>query len=340
MKAIFITEYGGNDVIQYGERPAPAVGPKDLLVEVRAAGVNPVDYKIRDGAVKVLVKDTFPLVLGSELSGVVVSCGAEVKRFKQGDEIYARLDKNRIGAYAELAVVGEDDAALKPKNASFEEAAALPLVGLTTWQAMRELGNVQAGQKVFIHAGSGGIGTFAIQLAKHLGATVATTASPRNFELVKRLGADVVIDYKSQRFEDVLKDYDFVFDTLAGDEQARSFQVLKRGGVMVSIAGKPTAKFAKAWGLNPALVVVLGLMGRKTTKLAEKHGVRFEYLFMRPDGKQLGEIAGLVERGVIRPVLDKVFPLEKTAEALAYSASGRAVGKVIIRVKPAVAIAA
>jgi len=340
MKAIYITEYGGNDVLQFGPRPVPDVGPQDLLVEVRAAGVNPVDYKIRDGALKVLIKDSFPLVLGSELSGVVVRTGPGVTRFKQGDEIFARLDKNRIGAYAELAVVKEDDAALKPPNASFEEAASLPLVALTTWQALCEVGHVQAGHKVLIHAGSGGIGTFAIQLAKDLGATVVTTGSPRNFELLKRLGADEVVDYTSQRFEDVVKDCDFVFDTLAGEVQHRSFQVLKRGGVMVSIAGRPTAAFAKTWGLNPLLVAVLGFLGRKTTRLAKQRGVRFEYLFMRPDGKQLAEIAARVERGAIRAVIDKVFPLEKTADALAYSASGRAVGKVVIRVQKGTATGA
>ncbi|HLL53180.1 MAG TPA: NADP-dependent oxidoreductase [Myxococcaceae bacterium] len=339
MKAFFIQEFGHNEVVQLGERPVPVIGSRELLVEVRAAGVNPVDFKIREGGLQPLVPYRFPLVLGNELSGVVVEVGPEVTKFKKGDAIFARLDKLAIGAFAQFAVVKESDAALKPENLSFEEAASIPLVGLTTWQVLIELGGLKAGQKALIHAGSGGVGTFAIQLAKHLGATVATTVGQRNVALVKGLGADEVIDYGTQRFDEVLRDCDFVFDTLAGETQHRSFRVLKPGGVMVSIAGMPTAKFARAWGVSPLVAGALGLLGWKTSRLAKKHGVRFEYLFMRPDGQQLSEIARLLARGVIRPVLDRVFPFEQTPSALQYVESGRAVGKVVIQVKPRAAAA-
>lgn len=333
MKAFFIEKYGDNDVVQLGEQPRPELGPRDLLVEVHAAGINPVDFKIRDGGLKVLVPARFPLLLGSELSGVVVEVGASVTRFRPGDEVFARLNKRRIGALAEYAVVGEAEAARKPERLTHEEAASIPLVGLTSWQALVELGGLSAGQEVLIHAGSGGVGTFAIQLARHLGARVATTVGERNIPLVKELGADVVVDYRKERFDDVLRDYDLVFDTVAGEVQHRSFRVLKPGGTLVSISGKPDAKFARQWGLNPLLVWVLALLSRKTTALARRHRVRFEYLFMRPDGEQLAQIGRLVEDGHIRPVLDRVFPFEQARDALAYSEAGRAVGKVVVQVK-------
>lgn len=334
MKAFFIRKYGGNERVEFGEQPTPRLGPKDLLVEVRAASVNPVDFKIRDGAVKALIRDRFPLVLGSDLSGIVVDVGPEVTRFKKGDEIFTRLDKHRIGAFAELAAVSEDLAAPKPRNLTHEQAASIPLVGLTSWQALIDLGQLKSGQKVLIHAGSGGIGTFALQLAHHLGATVATTCGERNAELVRRLGADVVIDYRKQRFEDVLSDCDVVFDTQGGEIQHRSFQVLKPGGIMVSISGLPDAKFARQYGLNPLLVFALAFMGRKTARLARARQARFEYLFMRPDGQQLARIGQLLEDGTLKPVVDRVFPFEQTKDALAYAEAGHAVGKVVIRVKP------
>jgi alcohol dehydrogenase len=330
MKAAFIRRYGGTEVLELGEQPAPSPGPDDLQVQVRAASVNPIDFKIRAGHAKVVLPYKFPLILGNDLSGVVKAVGSRVTRFKPGDEIYARLDKDRIGSFAEEALVRESAAALKPTNTTHEEAASLPLVGLTCWQAFVDIARLERGQKILIHAGSGGIGTFAIQLAHHLGAVVATTTSARNAELVKQLGADIVIDYKTQRFEDVCREQDVVFDTVGGETQYRSFGAMRRGGVMVSIAGVPDAKFGRAYGLNPMMVLALSFLTRKTTRLARKHAVRFEYLFMRADGQQLGEIAKLVERGTIRPVIDKVFPLDQIREALAYSESGRAKGKIVI----------
>ncbi|HEX9811467.1 MAG TPA: NADP-dependent oxidoreductase [Burkholderiales bacterium] len=332
MKAAFIRRYGGPEVLDLGEQPVPSPGPDDLQVEVRAASVNPIDFKTRAGETKVVLSYKFPLILGNDLSGVVKAVGPRVTRFKPGDEIYARLHKDRIGSFAEVALVRESAAALKPANTTHEEAASLPLVGLTCWQALLDIARLERGQKVLIHAGAGGIGTFAIQLAHHLGAVVTTTASARNAELVKQLGADVVIDYKTQRFEDVCREQDVVFDTIGGETRHRSFAAMRRGGVMVSIAGMPDAKWGRDFGMNPIMVLALGFLSRKTTRLARKHGVRFEFLFMRADGQQLGEIAKLVERGIIRPVVGKVFPLDRIREALAYSESGRATGKIVIRI--------
>ncbi len=332
MKAAYIRRYGSPQVLELGEQPVPSPGPDDLQVEVRAASVNPIDFKIRAGQTKVVLPYKFPLILGNDLSGVIKAVGSRVTRFKPGDEIYARLPKDRIGSFAEVALVRESAAALKPTNTTHEEAASLPLVGLTSWQALVDIARLERGQKVLIHAGSGGIGTFAIQLAHHQGAVVTTTASAGNAEFVKQLGADVIVDYKTQRFEDVCREQDVVFDTIGDETRHRSFAVMRRGGVMVSIAGMPDAKWGKNFGMNPIMVLALGFMSRKTTRLARKHGVRFEYLFMRADGQQLGEIAKLVERGIIRPVIDRVFPLDQIHEALAYSESGRAKGKIVIRI--------
>jgi alcohol dehydrogenase len=333
MKSVRIHRYGGNDVVRIEETARPTPGPGDLLVAVHAASINPVDFKIRDGALKVLVRYPMPLTLGNDLSGVVEEVGPNVTRYKPGDCIYARLDKNRIGAFAEWALVSEQAAASKPAGISHVEAASLPLVGLTAWQALIDLGKVSRGQKVLIHAGSGGVGTFAIQLAKHLGAYVATTASARNHDLVKRLGADEVIDYRTTRFEDLLSDYDMVFDTQGGDTLERSFRVVRRGGTIVTVGGKPDAKFARAWGLSGVLVFVLGILSRKVTRLARERGVSFEYLFMHPSGQQLSEIGALVDQGVIKPVIDRTFSLVEARDGLAYVESGRAVGKVVIEIR-------
>lgn len=335
MKAAFIRRYGGNDVLELGELPAPQAGPGELLVEVHAASVNPVDFKIRDGMLKMIIPFRFPLILGNDFSGVVQAVGAGVTRFRPGDAVFARMDKRRIGAFAEFALVAEADAAAKPANLSHIEAAAVPLAGLTAWQALFEVGGLKSGQKVLIHGGSGGVGTFAIQFARHAGLTVATTAGARNAELVRSLGADTVIDYKAQRFEDLVGDCDMVFDTQAGDIQYRSFAVLKRGGVLVSIAGKPDSRLVREFGLNPLLGMLLDFLGRKTLRLAKRHGVRYEYLFMHPSGEQLARIGRLLAEGSVRPVIDKVFPLAQVREALAYSEAGHATGKVVVEVKNA-----
>ena len=332
MKAAFIDRYGSNDRVNVADIAVPRMGPLDLLVQVHAASVNPLDVKTRDGKLKMLLRYRFPLVLGNDLSGVVSDVGAQVTRFRQGDAVYARLDKDRIGAFAEFAAVRESAAALKPTNVTFEEAASLPLVALTAWQALVEIGKLRANQRVLIHAGSGGVGSVAIQLARHLGATVFTTVGQRNVERVKRLGADVAIDYRSARFEDVATDCDVVLDSAGGDTLVRCFECVKPGGVVVSIGSTPSTAFARSWGLNPILVLAISVLSRKATAAARSHDARYEYLFMRADGEQLGRITRLVESGAIKPLVDKVFSLEHVRDALAYSESGRATGKVVIKV--------
>jgi NADPH:quinone reductase-like Zn-dependent oxidoreductase len=332
LKAALIHRYGSSDQVRVADIPVPVMGAMDLLVRVHAASVNPLDSKTRAGKLKVLLKYRFPLVLGNDLCGVVSDVGERVTRFKKGDAIYARLDKDRIGTFAEFAVVREGAAALKPTNLTFEAAASLPLVALTAWQALVEIGKLGAKQRVLIQAGSGGVGSVAIQLARHLGATVFTTVGQRNLELVKRLGADVAIDYRSARFEDVANDCDVVLDSAGGDTLVRCFECVKPGGVVVSIGTTPSEAFARSWGLNPILVLAIRVISRKATAAARRHNARYEYLFMRADGAQLGEITRLVERGVIKPLVDKVFPLEQVCDALAYSESGRATGKVVIKV--------
>lgn len=330
MRAAYIERYGGPEVLRLGELPAPAPGPGDLLIEVRAASVNPVDFKIRGGLTKLILPYRFPLILGNDCSGVVKAVGAAVTRFRPGDAVYARLDKNRIGAFAEYAVVAESSVAAKPASLNFEEAAAIPLAGLTAWQALVEFAQIKPGQKVLIHAGAGGVGSLAIQIAKHCGAFVATTVGTRNVALARELGADLAIDYRTQRFEDFVRDYDMVFSTLAGDVLRRSFAVLRRGGVLVDIAGLPTAAFARRWGLNTLLVLALGWMTRKETALARRHGVRYEYLFMTASGAQLDRLSALIDAGAIRPVIDRVFPFGQVREAIAHVEAGHATGKVVV----------
>jgi alcohol dehydrogenase len=332
VKAWGIRRY--KDPVELLELRRPEPGPNDLLVKVRAASVNPVDFKIRDGGVKVLIPYKFPLVLGNDLAGDVEAVGVGVTRFKPGDAIYARLDKDRIGAFAEWALVSESACAPKPAGLDYAQAASLPLVGLTAWQALIEIGQLTHGQAVLIHAGSGGVGTFAIQLARHLGATVATTASAKNHELVRSLGADLAIDYKTTRFEEVVHDQDVVFDTQGGETLLRSFQSVKRGGVVVTVGGVPDGKFARAWGVSLPIIWALTFMTRKITAAAKQSGARFEYLFMRPSGDQLAEISKLVDQRALKPVLDRRFPFDATREAVAYVETGKAVGKVIVDVAP------
>src|SRR5438046_6743993 len=300
MKAALIDRYGSNDAVRVADIDIPTLGATDLLVRVHAASVNPVDIKTRDGKLKTLLKYRFPLVLGNDLSGVVSDVGSQVTRFKKGDAVYARVDRNRIGTFAEFAAVRDGAAALKPTNLTFEEAASLPLVALTAWQALVEIGRLGANQRVLIHAGSGGVGSVAIQLAHHLRATVFTTVGARNVELVKRLGANVAIDYRSERFEVAAKDCDVVLDSAGGDTLVRCFECVKPGGVVVSInSSTPSPAFARSWGLNPIIVFAIRVLSRKTLAAARKHRARYEYFFVRADGEQLGEITRLVESGAI-----------------------------------------
>ena len=331
MKAALIERYGNTDTVRVADIGIPTLGATDVLVRVHAASVNPVDSKTRDGRLKALFKYRFPLVLGNDLSGVVADVGSRVTRFKPGDAVYARVDPNRIGTFADFAVVRDGAAAFKPRNVSFEEAASLPLVALTAWQALVEIGKLAANQRVLIHAGSGGVGSVAIQLARHIGAAVFTTVGKRNVELVKRLGANVAIDYRSERFEDAATDCDVVLDSAGGETLVRCFECVRPGGVVVSINSRtPSPAFARSWGLNPIVVLAIRVLSRKALAAARARKARYEYLFVRADGEQLAEIARLVESGAITPLVDKVFRLDDVRDALAYSESGRATGKVVL----------
>ncbi|OHV26878.1 NADP-dependent oxidoreductase [Rhizobium sp. RMa-01] len=332
MKAFVVDKYKKKGALRLANLPEPEVQDNDVLVRVQATAVNLLDSKLRDGEFKLILPYRTPFVLGHDVAGTVVKTGSRVRRFKVGDEVYARPRDYRVGAFAEFIAIDEADVAPKPKNLGMTEAASIPLVGLTAWQALVEVGKVKPGQKVFIQAGSGGVGTFAIQLAKHLGATVATTTSAGNAELARSLGADVVIDYKTQDFEKVLSGYDLVLNSQDPKTLEKSLRVLKPGGRLISISGPPDPAFARELGLNLFLKLVLRLLSRGVRKKAKRLGIAYSFLFMRAEGQQLGEIARLIEQGVIRPVVDKVFPFEKTAEALAYVETGRAKGKVVIAV--------
>ena len=267
------------------------------------------------------------------MAGVVVRVGSRVQRFAPGDEVYARPDDDRIGAFAECIAIQEDAVAKKPKNLTMEEAASIPLVGLTAWQALVERANLKKGQKVLIHAGSGGVGTVAIQLAKHLGAIVATTTSTANLEWVKRLGADLVIDYRKDDFEHILQDYDVVLNSLGAETLEKSLRVLKPGGKLISISGPPDPEFAKDRGLSWIVRLAMRLLSSRIRNKAKRHHVSYSFLFMRASGEQLREIGSLIDAGIIRPVVDRVFPFAETKEALAYVETGRAKGKVVVKVR-------
>jgi NADPH:quinone reductase-like Zn-dependent oxidoreductase len=295
--------------------------------------VNLLDTKISTGEFKLILPYSFPLILGNDLAGVVVSVGSAVQRFKPGDEVYARPPQERIGTFAELIAVNENALALKPQNINMQEAASLPLVALTAWQVLVETARLKKGQKVFIHAGSGGVGTIAIQLAKHLGAFVATTTSTNNVEWVKALGADVVIDYKKQNFESVLQDYDVVLNSLGADELGKSLNILKPGGQLISISGPPTPQFAQEQKLSWVLGLVMRMLSSGIRRKARKKNINYAFVFMRASGAQLDEITALIESGIIKPVVDRTFPFESTAEALSYVGQGRSKGKVIIKIQ-------
>ncbi|MEK8091014.1 NADP-dependent oxidoreductase [Methylocystis sp. IM3] len=333
MKAFVVDKYEKKGALRLANVPEPELQGNDVLVQIHAAGVNLLDSEIRDGEFKLILPYRPPFILGHDIAGTVVGADPKVKRFKVGDEIYARPRDHRVGTFAEFIAIDEADVALKPKNLNMAEAASIPLVGLTAWQALVEVGKVMRGQKVFIQTGSGGVGTFAIQLAKYLGATVATTTSAKNIELVKSLGADVVIDYKTQDFEKLLSGYDLVLNSQDPETLEKSLRVLKPGGRLISISGPPDPAFAKALGLNLFLTLILPLLSRGVRKKAKRLGVGYSFLFMRAEGQQLGQITSLIEAGVIRPVVDKVFPFVKTGDALAYVETGRAKGKVVIEVR-------
>jgi NADPH:quinone reductase-like Zn-dependent oxidoreductase len=312
MNAHVLRHYGQKRALELADMPTPDLRDGEVLVKVHAAGVNQLDTKLRDGEFKLILPYRLPLILGHDVAGEVVKVGARVRQFKPGDEVYARADDFRIGTFAEFVPVRQASLALKPTGLTMEEAASVPLVALTAWQALVGTAKLKKGQKVFIQAGSGSVGTFAIQLAKHL-------------------GADVVIDYKTQDFEAVLSNYDVVLNSQGGTTQEKSLRVLKRGGKLISISGPPDPEFGKQIGA-PALVrLVMRLLSAGIRRRAKQRGVAYSFLFMKANGSELRDITRLLEAGVIRPVVDRIFPFESTNEALAYVEAGRAKGKVVVK---------
>jgi NADPH:quinone reductase-like Zn-dependent oxidoreductase len=333
MKAFITDRYSKQDPMRLGEMPEPELGDDDVLIEVHAAGLNQLDSKIKSGEFKLILPYRMPLVLGHDVAGVVSRVGSRVQQFKVGDEVYSRAPDHRIGTLAQFIAVNESAVARKPASLSMEEAASIPLVGLTVWQALVEKAKLKKGQKVFIQAGSGGVGTFAIQLAKHLGAIVATTTSTANVDWVRRLGADIVIDYRKQDFESILHGYDVVLNSQDGKTLEKSLRILKPGGQLISISGPPDPAFAADIGAPGFVKLILRLLSSGVRRRAKRLGVDYSFLFMKASGGQLREITPLIDAGAIRPVVDKVFPFESTNEAMAYVEAGRAKGKVVIKVK-------
>lgn len=332
MQAFIVHRYGDPTARRIGEVPLPEPASDEVLVKVHAAGINPLDSKLAAGAYKAVLPYRTPFILGHDLAGVVERIGRGVTRFQPGDAVFARPRDGRIGTLAAFIAVNEADLARKPANLTMEQAASLPLVGLTAWQILVERAHVEAGQKVLIHAGSGGFGTIAIQLAKHLGAHVATTTGPANLALVQRLGAAVAVNYRSERFEDRLEGYDLVINTQDKATLERSIGVLKPGGQLISLSGPPDAEFAREAGLNPLLRLVVGAMSAAIRRKARRHAVRYAFHFMRASGAQLERLTPLLENGTIQPVVDRIYPFAQIAEAFVHLESGHARGKLVVRI--------
>ncbi len=329
MKA-FVVEHYGEDGLRAADVPEPELGDRDVLVKVSATAINPLDMMVRNGEFKRLLKYQTPFVLGHDVAGVVTRVGSAVRDFQVGDEVYARPRDLRIGTFAEYIAIDHDDVAPKPASLTLHEAAAVPLVSLAAWQALVDRAHVQPGQKVLVHAGSGGLGSTVIQLAKHLGATVATTARGENAELVRSLGADVVVDYTKEDFAEVLSGYDVVLDSRGGKNLERSLTILKPGGQAIGVTGPPDPGFAKQLGAPKYVGVAMGLLSRKVRKQARRLGVSYSFLFMQANGGQLRELSCLYDAGHLHPLIDTTFSFDQTPEALAYVEQGRANGKVVI----------
>jgi alcohol dehydrogenase len=330
MIAACVDGYGRDQTLKLRDFPAPRPGVSDILVRIHAASVNPIDFKLRDGKLRVLRSYRFPLILGHDCAGEVVEIGEKVTRFKVGDRVFSR--PGRIGTFAELIAIDQAEAALMPANLDYHEAASLPLVALTSWQALVDIVQLKPRQKILIQAGSGGIGTFAIQLAKYLGAEVWTTTSGKNVDLVKNLGADHVINYQEERFEERAQNLDVVFDTLGGDSLDKAFTITRPYGWIVSIAGSPNFRTAREMNLDIVRSLLLGVVGLRVNAKARRAEVNYRFLFMKPQGEELTQIASLVAEGAIKPVVDRIFPLSECHSAIEYCASGRARGKIILSV--------
>jgi len=331
MKGFVIDRYGSNDGVRYADLPEPVPAAGEVLVRIHAASINPIDFKTREGKVKAILPYTLPFVFGSDLAGVVEKLGPGCKTFKVGDEVYGRPGKMRIGSFAEAIAISEEDIAPKPTSIDMVAAASLPLAGLTAWQAFVERAKLRPGQKVLVHAGSGGVGSLAVQIASHLGALVATTTSTPNVEWVTALGADFVVDYRRQDFTKLVRDYDVVLDTLGGEALRKSVGVLRPGGKIISISGPPDPAFAKELGVGFLLSLAMRLMSLGIRLRAMQRGVDYQFFFMHPSGAQLRELAKLVDAGKLKPVVDRVLPFSQLKAALDYVETGRAKGKVVIR---------
>ncbi len=330
MKAAVIDTYK-QPTPKIKEVPIPDIRSNDVLVKIVAASINPIDIKTKDGGLKMLLSYDMPIIMGSDFAGIITAVGEKVTNYSIGDAVYGRVQKNRIGTFAEYIAVDQGAIALKPKNINFEEAASIPLVGLTSYQALHDIMQIQPEQKVMIQGGSGGIGTIAIQLAKYLGAYVATTTSANNFDLVKSLGADYPINYQTTNFAEVLQDYDYVFDTRGGATLEAAFKIIKPGGKVVSIAGLPNYRFGKEYGVPLWKQFAFKMVTRNLTKLEKQTQASYTFLFMKPSGTQLDVLRHLIEAEIIKPVIDRIVPLSEVKEALSYSQSGRATGKIILQ---------
>jgi NADPH:quinone reductase-like Zn-dependent oxidoreductase len=330
MKAFVVEKYG-KDGLHATTVPEPVVGRRDVLVRVSAASINPLDKMTRNGEFKRLIKRKPPFVLGHDMAGVITEVGADVRDFKVADQVYARPRDLRIGTFAEFIAIDQDDVAPKPNSLTLQEAAAVPLVALAAWQILVDRAHLQPGQKVLVHAGAGGLGSTVIQLAKHLGATVATTTDTATADLVSNLGADIVVDYTKQDFSQILSGYDLVIDSLGGQNLERSLTVLQPHGLAIGVAGPPDAGFAKQLGAPAILGAVMTLLSRKVRRAARARDVRYEFFFMQASGSQLRELGALYDAGALRPVIDRTFPFDQTTEAMAYVEQGRTTsGKVVI----------
>lgn len=334
MKALLMTGYGPlADNLRIEDVPTPAVGESDVLIEVHAASINPIDFKMVQGQLSRIMKHTFPARIGFDGSGVVLARGKNAPKFAVGDEVFVRADRNRTGTFAEQVALDERWVAPKPSAMTHEEAAAIPLVGLTTVQGLKERARAEAGQRILIHAGSGGVGTFAIQYAKWLGLHVTTTTSSRNADWVAALGADEVIAYDREDYKTRGRVFDIVYDMLGGQSTLDAFDVVKPGGAVVSIAGVPDRDFPKQIGAGPVKALAMRIMGRKVYARADEAGAKYFRFLTESDGAQLAELGRLIDAGRIRAVIDSVHPFENIVEAMQLAARGRARGKIVIRMK-------
>jgi NADPH:quinone reductase-like Zn-dependent oxidoreductase len=331
MRAYVLTRYGGPEGAGLMDVPSPAIGPRDVLVAVRAAGLNPVDFKFRQGKLRAILRPKLPFVLGNELAGEVMAVGSDVKRFRAGDRVFARTAKDRAGAFAQQASIDEDHAAHMPQHLSFADAAAVPLAALTALQALRDELGVKPGQKVLISGGAGGVGTFAIQIAKWLGADVTTTASQRGEALVRSLGCDEVIDYTVRNISSLNDRFDAGFDLVGGKTLEQMFDVMKPGTKIVSVAALPEPQTAiRDLGGRRVLAALFWLVSYGLRSRARRAHISYRFLFMHPSGSDLAVLGELIEQARLKVVVDKTYPFAEISKAMAYVESGRAKGKVIV----------